>query len=462
MDRFDRQLRLWGGFGHELLTNGQICFIVERRDDPLLLEVQRHLLLAGISRYLVFHSDRQYAPSKNGFAFINEHQELRTLNPEIEPYWEFLPWSRIQTQTFTDTSVIVLINCRNAHMLQELSNKRESSRNFPPVLVTAVNYPLAYTYLWLKEIHFVVTTNPEYVVSDLRVNEPWDEFLQYTKYLDFCKLREEELAEIPYPLILSKALGATSRDERPLHQKLDDYYLKYSPQALSDSNYRQAKRYARQVNRTSEFGRQRVQELLHRLEGYQHSNWHDFVNGRLMALCQALGRFLDRYHQLPLPSEFPDMEAGTQIYNDLKMIYQKKARRDCETMEAILTQLGFPDFPKMLVKKFCDNINYWTLLEPTVSEPSVPGIYSSTVLMRYADEQEATESEHEKKLLKNLLNLAEGSYDSGTLVSSFPATAFLGGVVAQEVVKLVTHQYIPIDNTFVYDLISDESSTIKL
>lgn len=462
MDRFDRQLRLWGNFGHELLLKGQICFIVEKIDDPLLLEVQRHLLLAGISKYLVFHSDKQRTPSKDGFAFINENEELQALNPEIKPRWNFSPWSKIQTHNFKDVSAIVLINCKDACMLQDLSSRRENSKDFPPVLVTAVNYPLVYTYLWLKEIHFVLTTNPEYVISDLRINEPWDEFLQLSQSLDFTSLREEELAEVPYPLILSKALRETSQDERPLHEKLDDYYLKYSPQALSDSNYRQAKRYARQVSRTSELGRQRIQELLCRLGKYEHSSWHDRFNGRIMALCQALGRFLDRYHQLPLPSEFPDMEAGTQFYSDLKVIYQKKARKDCEMIKSILTELGFVDFPKELIKKFCDNINYWTLLEPSVDGSSMPGIYSSTALMRYLNEHELTMSVHEKKLLGDVLGLAKDAYHPVTLMSSFPATAFLGGVVAQEIIKLITHQYAPIENTFVYDLISDESLTIKL
>lgn len=462
MDRLDRQLRLWGGFGHELLTKSQICFIVERDDDPLLLEAQRHLLLAGISRYLVFHSDRRHTPSRDGFAFIDEKEELQSLNPEIKPHWDFLPWSRIRTQSFKDTSVIVLINCGNTHVLQELSNKREKCRTFPPVLVTVVRYPLAYTYLWLKEIHFVVTTNPEYVVPDLRINEPWDELFQYVESLDFCKMREEELAEVPYPLILSKALRETSQDERPLHQKLDDYFLKYSVQALNDPNYRQAKRYARQVSRTSELGRRRAQQLLSRLERYQCLNWHDSFNDRLMALCQAVGHFLDKYHRLPLPSEFPDMEAGTQIYNDLKMIYQRKAQEDCKTMEVILAQLGYPDFPKWLAKKFCDNINDWILLEPDVSEPSMPGIYSSNALRRYMSEKEKIISENEKKILGALVRFSGDSYDTNTLVSFFPATAFLGGVAAQEVVKLVTHQYVPIDNTFVYDFISDESITIRL
>lgn len=462
MDRFDRQLRLWGGFGHELLSNGQICFIVERRDDPLFLEVQRHLLLAGISKYLVFHSDKQQTPVNDGFSFINENQELQALNPEIKPYWEFFPLSKIHLQDFKDISVIVLINAGDANVLQDLSIKRESSISFPPVLVAAIKYPLAYTYLWLKEAHFVLTTNPEYVIPDLRVNKPWNELLQYIDFLDFDRLREEELAEVPYPVILLKALRATSQDERPFHLKLDDYYLKFSPQALGDSNYRQAKRYARQVCRSSELNKQRVQQLLKRVELCRKQHWHDFFNDRFVALCQALNQFLSYYHELPLPSEFPDMEAGTRPYNDLKVIYQKKACKDREVLGIILKRLGFPDFPKTLIQKFCDNINYWTLLEPSVSECSVPDVCSSSALLRHVNYQEQSVSAPEKELLSNLLSIADDSYRSNFPINSYPATAFLGGVVAQEVVKVISHQYVPIDNTFVYNLVSDQSTTIKL
>jgi amyloid beta precursor protein binding protein 1 len=29
--------------------------------------------------------------------------------------------------------------------------------------------------------------------------------------------------------------------------------------------------------------------------------------------------------------------------------------------------------------------------------------------------------------------------------------SFMGGVVSQEIIKLITHQYIPMDNTFIFD-----------
>lgn len=37
-----------------------------------------------------------------------------------------------------------------------------------------------------------------------------------------------------------------------------------------------------------------------------------------------------------------------------------------------------------------------------------------------------------------------------------------GGCAAQEVIKIITKQYKPIDNTFIYNAISTESVTLKL
>lgn len=40
--------------------------------------------------------------------------------------------------------------------------------------------------------------------------------------------------------------------------------------------------------------------------------------------------------------------------------------------------------------------------------------------------------------------------------------AYLGGCCAQEAIKLITHQYVPIDNTLLYNGISQTTSTFKL
>jgi amyloid beta precursor protein binding protein 1 len=46
---------------------------------------------------------------------------------------------------------------------------------------------------------------------------------------------------------------------------------------------------------------------------------------------------------------------------------------------------------------------------------------------------------------------------------TLPTTAaFVGGLVAQEAIKLVTNQYMPLDNTLIVDLIKSTTSVLKL
>lgn len=40
--------------------------------------------------------------------------------------------------------------------------------------------------------------------------------------------------------------------------------------------------------------------------------------------------------------------------------------------------------------------------------------------------------------------------------------SILGGVIAQEIIKLCTQQYVPVDNTFIFDGNTQNSSSIRL
>ncbi|EYC21958.1 hypothetical protein Y032_0018g3630 [Ancylostoma ceylanicum] len=40
--------------------------------------------------------------------------------------------------------------------------------------------------------------------------------------------------------------------------------------------------------------------------------------------------------------------------------------------------------------------------------------------------------------------------------------SLIGGIVAQEVIKLATNQYVPLDNTFVYDGHTQQSSVFRM
>lgn len=40
--------------------------------------------------------------------------------------------------------------------------------------------------------------------------------------------------------------------------------------------------------------------------------------------------------------------------------------------------------------------------------------------------------------------------------------AMQGGIIAQEIIKLLTHQYVPLDNTFIFNGIKSTSSSLRL
>ena len=61
--------------------------------------------------------------------------------------------------------------------------------------------------------------------------------------------------------------------------------------------------------------------------------------------------------------------------------------------------------------------------------------------------------------------LSNHSFESSARAptADLPTTAaLLGGFVAQEAIKIITRQYIPIDGTSVIDLISSTTGTIKV
>lgn len=63
-------------------------------------------------------------------------------------------------------------------------------------------------------------------------------------------------------------------------------------------------------------------------------------------------------------------------------------------------------------------------------------------------------NENQQKILEELCR-----YGAAELHS---IAAFLGGCCAQETIKLLTHQYVPIDNTLIYNAIDQTTTLVKI
>ncbi|KAJ1620086.1 hypothetical protein T492DRAFT_1080434 [Pavlovales sp. CCMP2436] len=223
-------------------------------------------------------------------------------------------------------------------------------------------------------------------------------------------------------------------------------------------------------------------------------------------LAAALARFVEKEGNgaLPLVGTLPDMTADTSSYVDLASIYRAKAAADAALVhahvQAISVMLGLAEdaLPIAETRLFCKNAHFlkWTRYRSIAEEltPATARVAelgkllddasqaqgtSFYLLLRAADAFQSQynrwpgtmddDIESDVPLLKQCVGhvLAEYKQQSGgSLVipddlvfemcrfgagEIHPVASIVGGVASQEVIKLVTGQFEPLNNTYIYN-----------
>ena len=213
-------------------------------------------------------------------------------------------------------------------------------------------------------------------------------------------------------------------------------------------------------------------------------------------IARAVKEFYAKQGVLPLSGTLPDMKAQSADYVQLQNIYKAKARHDFEVVdervreiEKALLVAGRPAIPRPEVEAFCKNaasvklVNGSPLrtLGPALDDrvdffarevhddDSLAPIYLCFLILDdlvWRDDglnqkQSAVEDMLAPLNLKismidkatdRLLNtLNEMTRGGGPYNELHNIAALTGGMVAQEVIKVITKQYVPVENTCVFD-----------
>lgn len=241
-------------------------------------------------------------------------------------------------------------------------------------------------------------------------------------------------------------------------------------------------------------------------------------------VAHAIRNFHSSHSALPLPGALPDMKAQSADYIQLQNIYKAKARKDLsevvQDVRSVEKQLGrrsaieekeieafckgaafvklvkgrpirFADTPKQMdwtdrAKYICQELQDeesslpislsflaydWHVKDhhhskPTDPEPEDPeaiakamGEYTSDLLAHIASSTGGNFDlgPAKEKSMKVAAELARAG--GGELHN---ISALTGGMVAQEVIKIITKQYVPVDNTCVFDGITSKTAVFKL
>ncbi|KDR70143.1 hypothetical protein GALMADRAFT_254985 [Galerina marginata CBS 339.88] len=491
--RYDRQLRLWAASGQAALESSRILVISGTATSTSIL---KNLVLPGIGHFTIL-DPLKVTPEDAGNNFFLEGPSsigksraeeavrlLGELNDGVEGKADLRSIEEVleKDKTWLLKFTIVIAHNLEAGVLDRLATLLWEDESNPPLLVVRSAGFLAEFYIQYHE-HTVIESHPE-TPQSLLIDKPFPALLDYAMKLDFENMDVTDHAHIPYVVILVRLLEEWKKthDGSPPSTYEEKKVFKKSILAMQkksdEENFEEAEAQAYRTwtkttvpSETSKlFSDPKVLSLSPTSPPFFH-------------LVHALKRFTDEQpgQGLPLTSTLPDMKASTGSYIHLQKLYKTRAEEEKAVFKNYL-QVPVDDD---MVDTFLKNSHALKLLRgkkwgsldadpkalvtATETAPKQLATHLAlTALSALATKHqpnapltptvEALTAEAQA-LLPPDTDLPEDFENSvGEVVRSptadLPNTAaLLGGVVAQEVIKMITKQYIPINGSCIIDLI---------
>eukprot|EP00300_Choanocystis_sp_HF-7_P017639 c19784_g2_i2.p1 GENE.c19784_g2_i2~~c19784_g2_i2.p1 ORF type:complete len:518 (+),score=137.98 c19784_g2_i2:48-1601(+) len=510
--KYDRQLRIWGKAGQQALEQVNICLLGA---DALGAEVMKNLVLPGIGKFTVVDGKKvQYRDVGSNFFVLESDvgksraqcvaELLKELNPDDvgSSFVDEDPSQLIsyRPEFFENFTMIIASQLRDSDCakLSEIC-----TRLAIPLVVVRV-YGL-YGYLAISSgNHTIVESKPDYALDDLRLAEPFDGLTAIASQIDLNLLDDTAHAHVPYPILLLKLLeqwkanhGGRAPESSEERQGFKSLVHDASRNIHDEVNFEEAlknvsKLYAKPTIRGP------TRQVL-------NSALCDADNPTpFWRVSKAIRGFVSDMGTLPLSGHIPDMTSDSTSYITLQRAYQAKAEADFRNiLDRVRSEQGGELVDLELVHSMCKHGNdlACVVYPPLRDATNVSGecartigafledstsVYHVLIAIWAAETFFATEgrlpgereaSEDETLLLKatcsdllarlglstSLANtdvlgemVRSGSSEIHTMAS------LMGGIASQEAIKLITHQFVPINNTFVYDGIRGSSVTVPL
>ncbi|XP_075161303.1 nedd8-activating enzyme E1 regulatory subunit APP-BP1 [Haematobia irritans] len=506
--KYDRQIRLWGEHGQMLLEGAKICLV---NANGLGCEIVKGLVLPGIGAFTIVDGST-VAEEDLGVNFFLEANHLgqskaaacmsllQELNPDVNGDYveESVDYLLDNRPAFFDDFDVVVASNLNEDSLLKLSNCLWEA-SVPLIYCRSLGF-YGTIRLQIKE-HCVVEAHPDNLQFDLRLERP---FPSLKKHFETTNITNK----VPWLVVLNKYLEQWKQEhcgKIPSNYKEKSQLREMIREAMTkdDENYEEA---MKAVN--TAFGGGIVTTTLKSIFDDHSCRNLNKQSNQFWIMAKALKEFVEQENDgmLPLPGVLPDMTADTESYINLQNIYRQQAILDSDNVyrrsQAILKELGLPSesITEKAVRLFCKEAAGITVIRGSkiadeyernnrflnVMDVEVQGSLIEHYIALRAYERFLTECgnipgdcyvENDTARLKTVAYkmLADWGVTQATLSDDMvheichyggaevhTISAFIAGIAAQEVIKIVTKQFKPVDNTFIYNGITSETCTLKL
>ncbi|CAH0385252.1 unnamed protein product [Bemisia tabaci] len=520
--KYDRQLRLWGDHGQAALEYAHVCLInatglgSEILKSLVLAGVGAFTIVDGekISDEDVgvnFFLDPDSIGQPRGEITT---QLLLELNPDVRGDAIDESLDKLLTNNpdfFNNFSVIVATRLSEKEIIT--LSKKLWEADIPLIVCQSIGF-IGSGRLQVQE-HTVVESHPENQNPDLRLDCPFPSLKEYFDQIDLEAMEFKDHAHTPFVVILYKYLekwkklhnsskGPSNFKEKASLRELIKSGIHRDEQGnpLAEENFEEAIRAVNYAISTSEIP-QSIKDILNdgsciNLTGKSKPFW---------IIAKAIKDFVENEGNgyLPLRGTLPDMTADTAKYVAIQQLYRDQAAKDAEIVfrrvQQLLRQLNQPDdtITENEVRQFCKHASSISVIRGSsiadeytfrnISQKIVTDLESPHNLMvyyvmlrgldRFYSEYNTYPGVYNDQVEPDIVKMKAcisrlisewgcSSFSKDDFVHEIcryggaelhSVSAFLGGAVSHEIIKLITKQYKPINNTFIYDAISAETAT---
>lgn len=522
--RYDRQLRLWGDHGQTALERANVCLINAETVGTEILKslvlpglgsftiLDPHTVTGEEAGSNFFLSGDSIGRPRGEVAV----RLLLEMNHEVrgESRQETVDQVIVSDPDFFSRFHLVIACGLPDKLLSQVSSLCWHSS--VPLMAARTSGFLAYLRLQLSE-HCVVESHPDNQAHDLRLDQPWPQLATWleeqARAMETMDLKEH--GHTPYPVMLYQAmerwreehggsLPTSYREKKELKEKMMAGMRRREGNEEvweDEENYEEAGRAVNTVVAATTVP-SNIRDILEdpaakAVSASSSSFW---------VLAHALGEFVAREGRLPVSGVLPDMFSDSERFIQLQGIYRDKASSDVDQVSRKVAQVleslgrGAESIQEPEVRRFCKEARHLRVQRGSRvgEEFAAPGgdwcdpdlgpdrLYYLVLraVDRYHDtwggDPGRTEADTEvdigrlKTITSSLLtslglptslqgideHVHEVCRYGGSSLHSI--AAFLGGSAAQEAIKILTGQFVPVHNSLVYNGVTGAVSTFTI
>ncbi|XP_062506517.1 NEDD8-activating enzyme E1 regulatory subunit-like [Corticium candelabrum] len=522
--KYDRQLRLWGDHGQTTLEDARVCLLnatatgTETLKNVVLPGCGSFVVVDG-EKVTEEDVGSNFFMQKDWIG--KSRAECATallleLNSDVTGnYLDETPHRILENRPefFSSFSCVVATGLEEKTLL--LLDKVLCDYGIPLIIVRVYGF-IGYMRIVVSE-HTVIESHPDNTHPDLRLDRPFDQLQKYTDSMDLSAMNKQDHGHTPFVVLLLKYLDkwrATHDGAVPKSYKEKKEFKQLVKTGILcnedgvpevEENFDEADK---SVN--SSLVPTKVPSEVQSIFCDDKCINITKESSLFWILARAVKDFVENEGEgaLPLRGSLPDMTADSARYIKLLQAYQEKAKQDAEMVtrrvQQLLKEVGKAEYSISgdEIMMFCKNSRFLRVVRcralseeynVSTAKREELGMHLEMaddlvyyVLLRAAerfrDEHQRLPGVIDDQLMSDVTALKSCttaflqelgittavSHDCIHEMCRFGGSelhtmaACLGGMAGQEVIKLVTHQFVPFNNTFIYNGMTCSSVSVEL